>query len=75
MFRETLPKNITEYPIIPIYSEDTENPYKRGEVHFIKDLQKFINKSYGVVLHNAQLMGNPKSSLERQTYRLGCSRV
>lgn len=60
MFRETLPENITEYPIIPIYSEDTENPYKRGEVHFIKDLQKFINKSYGVVLHNAQLMGNPK---------------
>lgn len=59
-FREELPPQITEYPIIPVYVEDTENPYKRGEIHFLKDLQRFINKSYGVVLLNAQLMSNPK---------------
>ena len=59
-FREELPSPISEYPIIPVYVEDTENPYKRGEIHFLKDLQKFINKSYGVVLLNAQLMSNPK---------------
>ena len=59
-FREELPSPISEYPIIPVYVEDTENPYKRGEIHFLKDLQRFINKSYGVVLLNAQLMSNPK---------------
>jgi len=59
-FREELPSQITEYPVIPLYVEDTENPYKRGEIHFLKDLQRFINKSYGVVLLNAQLMSNPK---------------
>ena len=59
-FREELDLNITEYPIVPVYVEDTENPYKRGEIHFLKDLQKFINKAYGVVLLNAQLMSNPK---------------
>lgn len=59
-FREELPIEITDYPIIPFYVEDTSNPYKRGEVHFLKDLQRFINKAYGVVLLNAQLMSNPK---------------
>jgi len=60
MFTETLPKSITEYPIIPVYVEDTENPYKLGEVHFMKGIQKFINKAYGVALYNAQLLSNPK---------------
>ncbi len=60
LFTETLPDQITEYPIIPVYVEDTENPYKLGEVHFLKGLQKFINKAYGVALYNAQLLSNPK---------------
>lgn len=60
MYREELPPEIDEYPIIPIYSEDTDNPYKRGEVHFLKGLQRFINKAHGITLLNAQLMSNPK---------------
>jgi len=57
---DSFPDAITEYPIIPVYAEDTETPYKFGEVHFLKDLQRFINKSYGVMLLNAQLSSNPK---------------
>jgi hypothetical protein len=60
MFTETLDPAITEYPIIPVYAEDTENPYKLGEVYFMKAPQKFINKAYGVALYNAQLLSNPK---------------
>lgn len=59
-YREYLPAEITEYPIVPLYVEDTDNPYKRGEIHFIKGIQRFINKSYGVTILNAQLMSNPK---------------
>lgn len=59
-FREELPEYITEYPVIPLYVEGYDNPYKRGEVHFLKTIQKFINKTYGVTILNAQLMSNPK---------------
>lgn len=59
-YREVLPEGITDYPIIPFYCEDTETPYKFGEVEFVKDLQRFINKAFGVVLFNAQQMSNPK---------------
>lgn len=64
VYEEVLPDFITHYPIIPMYSEDTENPYKRGEVHYIKDLQRFINKAYGVVLMNAQTMSMPRIFME-----------
>ncbi len=60
MYREILPEAIKDYPILPIYSEDTENPYKQGEVVFLKDLQQFINKCFGVVILNAQTLSNPK---------------
>lgn len=64
VFTETLPGTITEYPIVPLFVEDTGNPYKLGEVYFMKPLQRFINKSYGVVLMNAQLTSNPKIFLK-----------
>lgn len=57
---ETLPKCITEYPIIPVYVDGHDNPYKRGEVYFLKEIQRFINKTHGVTLLNAQLLSNPK---------------
>jgi len=60
LFEQEFPDTITEYPIIPIYVEDTPNPYKYGEVQFLKELQKFVNKAYGITLLNAQLMSNPK---------------
>ena len=60
VYREYLDPRITEYPIIPGYVDKAENPYPRGEVHFVKELQRFINKCYGVSLLNAQLLSNPK---------------
>jgi hypothetical protein len=60
VYEEILDERISEYPIIPGYVDKAENPYPRGEVHFIKELQRFINKCYGVTLLNAQLMSNPK---------------
>jgi hypothetical protein len=60
LFVETLPEEVTEYPIVPVYVEYTGNPYPRGEVYFLRELQRFINKTYGVVLLNAQLTSNPK---------------
>jgi len=59
-FKEELPPEITDYPVIPIYVEGYDNPYKRGEVFFLKEIQRFINKTYGVTILNAQLMSNPK---------------
>lgn len=59
-YREELPDSITEFPIIPIYVEGYDNPYKRGEVYFLKDIQKFINKTYGVTILNAQTTSSPK---------------
>lgn len=63
VYREYLDPRITEYPIIPGYVDKAENPYPRGEVHFVKELQRFINKCYGVTLLNAQLLSNPKIML------------
>lgn len=66
VFREELPIVIREYPIIPIYVEGYANPYKRGEVHFLKDIQKFINKVYGVTILNAQLSSSPKAFVRQR---------
>lgn len=60
VYTEELPPEITEYPVIPVYVEGGENPYKLGEVEFLKELQRFINKAFGITLLNAQLMSNPK---------------
>lgn len=60
VYEEEYPETIKEYPIIPLFVEDTENPYKIGEVHFLRDLQMFINKTFGITIANAQMMSNPK---------------
>ncbi len=62
---EMLPPEITELPVVPVFAEDTRNPHKLGEVQFIKGIQKFINKAYGIVILNAQLMSNPKIFLRQ----------
>ena len=59
-YEEYLPDSITEYPIIPIYVEGYDNPYKRGEVYFLKEIQRFINKTYGITIFNAQMTSSPK---------------
>lgn len=60
LYRHVEPEEITNYDIIPVFSDDTENPRKLGEVEFLRGLQRFYNKAYGVIIHNAQLMSNPK---------------
>jgi hypothetical protein len=60
MFREVLPKDIQDYPIIPVYSELNDNPYKRSEMHYMKDPQRFINKMYNITIMNAQATGSSK---------------
>ena len=55
-----LPDHITNYPIVPAVIEDTGNPYKTGDVHDKKDLQRFINKAFGTMILSAQLSSNPK---------------
>lgn len=60
MYRELLDESIVDFPIIPIYSNPTNNPYKFGEVHYMRDPQRFANKMYNVVLQSAQSMSTPK---------------
>ena len=60
IYRTLEPEPIKNYNIIPVFSEDTENPYKLGEVHFTRDLQKILNKFYGILIRGAQLNSNPK---------------
>jgi len=60
VYETYLSPKITEYPIIPVYVEKGENPYTKGEVSFLTELQRFINKSFGVSLLNAQISSNPK---------------
>ena len=60
VYRYYLPDEITHYPLIPVYSEDTENPYVQGEVTFLIEPQRFLNKTHGVALLNAQLHSDPK---------------
>lgn len=60
MFREVMSAGITEFPLVPIYAEDTESAYKLGETNFLITLQRLLNKCFGIMLLNAQLASNPK---------------
>ena len=60
IYREELPDGIEDFPIIPVYVEGHDNPYKRGEVHYLKEMQRFMNKVYGVTVLNAQILSQPK---------------
>lgn len=60
LYRDVMPKQITEYPIIPLYSGISTNPLKFSELHYMKEPQRFINKMYNVTIMNAQATGSPK---------------
>lgn len=60
LYRDVLPESITEYPIIPLYSNISNNPLKYSELHFMKEPQRFINKMYNITVMNAQATGSPK---------------
>ena len=52
--------DISEYPFAFFYSEDSKNPYPKGELTHAKYEQEFINKFYSLAILNMQLMGMPK---------------
>ena len=60
LFRDVLPPEITEYPVVPLYSGLSSNPYKYSEMHYMREPQRFINKMYNVTIANAQATGTPK---------------
>jgi len=57
---EEMKEGITNYNIIPLYYDDTNTIYKRGMVFYLKELQRFLNKVYAVMIMNAQIVSNPK---------------
>jgi len=60
MWTEVLPLAIKDYPIIPLYSSLSDNPYKYSEMHFLRDPQRFVNKMYNETIRSAQAMSSGK---------------
>lgn len=60
VYEDILPESITEYPIIPMYAELSNNQFVFGEVHFLKDNQRFMNKMINEVVRSAQAMSSGK---------------
>ena len=60
VYEKILPPEITEIPIIPMYSDISNNQYKFGEVHFLRDPQRFMNKMINEVMRSAQAMSSGK---------------
>ena len=52
--KETLPTDV--FPIIPFHYSKMRNPYRTfGIIHQIKDVQKAINKLWGLLIYDMQL--------------------
>jgi len=79
VIRQDMDKSITNIPLVPFFSEATGTPYPLGEAYFLQQLQKFTNKTYGVVLLNAMntssskvflreadIIGNDRGKLQRE---------
>lgn len=60
VYEEILPSQISEYPIIPMYSDFSNNQFKFGEVHFLRDPQRFINKMFNETIRSAQALSSGK---------------
>lgn len=58
--REVLPEAISFYPFVGFFYKDTDNPYKIGKVHLVKEIQRFLNKINGIILKNTLTLGSPK---------------
>lgn len=58
--REVLPESISYYPFVAFFYKDTDNPYKIGKVHLVKEIQRFLNKINGIILKNTLTLGSPK---------------
>lgn len=61
---KTLVLPISEYPIVPVVDEDTDNVEPRGEVDFQYGSQKLINAAMSLVLLNAAGSSNKKTVVD-----------
>lgn len=55
---------ISNYPIIPVIDEDTDNVEPRGEVDFQYGSQKLMNASMSLVMLNAAGSSNKKTAID-----------
>lgn len=54
-YKEDVNQKINVHCIVPFYCEDTPNIYKLGSLEFIKEQQRLLNASFGIMLLNAQM--------------------
>jgi len=55
LYEETLPENITEYPLVPFYYKWTGTPFPMSAVSPLVGKQREMNKSHQIMVHNASL--------------------
>ena len=55
-----LEDKITEYPMVPFMVEETDNPFPAGEMTFLRETNRVLDKFYSITVHNAQIGSNIK---------------
>ena len=56
LYRSVLPTDT--YPIIPFFLHHNGTPWVYGDVAILKGMQRAVNKSHSIMLHNAAQMSN-----------------
>ena len=64
-YEEIMPPEVSEYPIVPMYADYSDSKYKYGEVHHLKDPQRFLNKMFNETVRSAQAMSSGKVLLRK----------
>ena len=62
-----LEDNVSEYPMVPFMVEETDNPYPAGEMTFLRDINRILDKFYSITVHNAQIGSNIKILAEESS--------
>ena len=62
-----LDDKIMEYPMVPFMVEETDNPYPAGEMTFLRDFNRLLDKFVSITVHNAQIGSNIKLMAEENT--------
>lgn len=55
LYTETLPEQITDYPLVPFYYKWTGTPFAMSAVSPLVGKQREMNKSHQIMVHNASL--------------------
>ena len=62
-----LEDKIMEYPMVPFMVEETDNPYPAGEMTFLREFNRLLDKFVSITVHNAQIGSNIKLLAEENT--------